>query len=75
MNAEETKLLLRLVEENAKLETYFNVLATKVEIATKKDRSYIDVDEIKPLMDAFNRANKEVDLIDISREEGNVSEN
>ncbi len=59
---EEMKMLLKLTEEVAKYKTFFEMLATKVEESEKKDRHYLDIDEIKPLVDAFKRS-KEIDVI------------
>ena len=60
--SEEMKMLLNLTKEVAEYKTFFSMLTTKVDVADEKDRHYIDVDEIKPLMAAFKK-NREVDVI------------
>lgn len=60
---EEMTMLLKLTEEVAEYRTFFNMLSTKIEQSEDKKKSYMDVDEIKPLVDAFNKRNKEIDVI------------
>lgn len=60
---EEMTMLLKLTEEVAEYRTFFDMLSTKVSVAEDKKRSYMEVDEIKPLMDAFNKRNKEINVI------------
>lgn len=60
---EEMKMLLKLTEEVAEYRTFFNMLSTKIEQSEDKKKYYMDVDEIKPLVDAFNKRNKEIDVI------------
>ena len=72
MNDTETKVLLKLTRENAELQTFFNVLSARVEASTKRGNHYVDVDDIKPMMDAYNNSHKEIDVISF-REEGDVS--
>ena len=63
--SEEMKMLLKLTEEVAEYRTFFNMLATKVEQNDLKNKYFMDVEEIKPLMDAFNKGNKELQIIPI----------
>lgn len=67
---EETRVLVELAKENARLKAFFEVLATKVK---KCENSYrIEVDEVEPIVRAFNNQHKEIDVISF-REEGDVS--
>lgn len=59
----EMNMLLKLTEEVTEYRTFFNILSAKIQISEDKKRSYLDVDEIKPLVDAFNKRNKEINVI------------
>lgn len=59
---EEMKMLLKLTEEVAEYKTFFSMLKTKVELSEEADRHYVNIDEIKPLVTAFN-GNREINVI------------
>ena len=59
---EEMKMLLNLTKEVTEYKVFFEMLANKIDENKKMERHYMDIDEIKPLIDAFKR-NKELDVI------------
>jgi hypothetical protein len=58
---EEAKIIVELTKANAVLTTYFKVLATRVDEATKSGHHFIDIDDIKPIMQFVH--DKDLDVI------------
>lgn len=60
---EEKRLLLKLIEENARYKVFFDLLSTKVIKEDSENRMYVHIEEIKPLVDAFEARNREISVI------------
>ena len=62
-NDEVMNRLLKLTEEVAEYRTFFNVLSTKVTTAKDNKRIFVEVNDIAPIMEAFKKQDKDINII------------